>query len=255
MSLHPSAVSRAIVRSPAFAVAALAVLWLVAPPLLHIGPRYLPSLPTVVRDGVSVWPDLLASLWRTLIETVIGFVAGAAFGVAAGVCFAYLRIIERAFFPIFVALQTVPIIAFGAIVVIWFGNTIIAKVVIAFYLTFFPVAVNTLHGIHDADGRRIQLLKSFGSSSWQIFWKFSFPSALPTIMTGLKVGISLSLAGAIVGEWFGDTVGLGVMLLQGLYFEQVPRIWMLIVVCGALGATLYGVLVAFERRFVWWRSD
>lgn len=255
MSLHSSAVSRVIVRSPAFAVAALAVVWLVAVPLLHIGPRYLPPLPTVLRDGVSVWPDLLASLWRTLIETLIGFVVGAAFGVASGVCFAYLSIIERAFFPIFVALQTVPIIAFGAIVVIWFGNTIIAKVVIAFYLTFFPVAVNTLHGLHDADPRRIELLKSFGASNWQIFWKFSFPFALPTIMIGLKVGISLSLAGAIVGEWFGDTVGLGVMLLQGLYFEQVPRIWMLIVVCGALGATLYGGLVAVERRFVWWRLD
>jgi len=255
MSPRPSAVGRAIVRSPAFAVAALAVLWLVAPPFLHIGPRYLPPLPTVVRDGVSVWPDLLASLWRTLIETVIGFVAGAAFGVAVGVCFAYQRIVERAFFPIFVALQTVPVIAFGAIVVIWFGNTITAKVVIAFYLTFFPVAVNTLHGLHAADPRRIELLKSFGASNWQIFWKFSLPSALPTIMTGFKVGISLSLAGAIVGEWFGDTVGLGVMLLQGLYFEQVPRIWMLIVVCGALGAALYGVLVAIERRFVWWRPD
>jgi NitT/TauT family transport system permease protein len=255
MSLRPSAMSRAIVRSPAFAGSALAALWLVAVPLLHIGPRYLPPLPVVVQDGVSVWPDLLASLWRTLIETVIGFVAGAAFGVGSGVCFAYLRIIERAFFPIFVALQTVPVIAFGAIVVIWFGNTITAKVVIAFYLTFFPVAVNTLHGLHGADPRRIELLKSFGASNWQVFWKFSFPSALPTIMTGFKVGISLSLAGAIVGEWFGDTVGLGVMLLQGLYFEQVPRIWMLIVVCGALGAALYGVLVAVERRFFWWRPD
>lgn len=255
MRFQPSVMGRAIVRSPAFAVVALAVVWLVAVPVLHIGPRHLPALPVVVKDGLSVWPDLLASLWRTLIETVIGFAAGAAFGVASGVAFAHLRILERAVFPIFVALQTVPIIAFGAIVVIWFGNTIIAKVVIAFYLTFFPVAVNTLHGLRDADPRRIELMTSFGASRWQIFWKFSLPSALPTIMTGLKVGISLSLAGAIVGEWFGDTVGLGVMLLQALYFEQIPRIWVLIVVCGALGATLYGLLATVERRFVWWRPD
>ncbi len=61
------------------------------------------------------------------------------------------RLMERAVFPLFVALQTVPIIAFGAIVVIWFGNTILAKVVIALYLTFFPVTVNTLRGL--AGGR------------------------------------------------------------------------------------------------------
>jgi NitT/TauT family transport system permease protein len=81
------------------------------------------------------------------------------------------------------------------------------------------------------------------------------PSAMPTIMVGLKLGVSLSVAGAIVGEWFGDTVGLGVMLIQALYFEQTPRVWVLVVICGLLGTLLYGALALIERRYVWWRAD
>jgi NitT/TauT family transport system permease protein len=76
---------------------------------------------------------------------------------------------------------------------------------------------------------------------------------MPSVVTGLKLGVSLSLIGAIVGEWFGDNVGLGVMLLQALYFEQVERVWALIVICGLLGALLYGLLALLERKYVWWR--
>jgi NitT/TauT family transport system permease protein len=247
--------ARRILATPYAALVMLALAWWVLVPLLKIEPRFLPALPVVIKDAISVWPDLVAGFWRTGIETAIGFVAGAILGVAFGVAFAYMRWLERGFFPIFVALQTVPVIAFGAIVVIWFGNTIMAKVVIALYLAFFPIAVNTLRGLQIADPQRIALMKSFGASGWQLFAKLALPTALPSILIGLKVGVSLSLAGAIVGEWFGDTVGLGVMLLQALYFEQIPRVWVLIVACGLLGSLLYGLLALFERRYVWWRPD
>ena len=233
----------------------VAVIWLIAVPLFAVKARYLPALPTVIEDGWSVWPALLAGFWRTLVETLLGFLTGSAFGIACGVVFANVRVINRAVFPLFVALQTIPVIAFGAVVVIWFGNTILAKVVIAFFLTFFPVAVNTLRGLQSCDPQRIALLRGFGASKWTIFAKLALPTAAPNIMVGLKLGASLSLAGAIVGEWFGDTVGLGVMLLQALYFEQVPRVWLLIIVTGIMGMLLYAILDAFERRFFWWRTE
>ncbi|MCX5496689.1 ABC transporter permease [Kaistia dalseonensis] len=254
MSGSPNALRR-VLANPFAAIVIVALAWWIAVPLFKIEPRFLPPISVVFADGMSVWRDLAAGLWRTLLETVLGFLAGAILGIAFGVGFAYLRFLERAFFPIFVALQTVPVIAFGAIVVIWFGNTIMAKVVIALYLAFFPVAVNTLRGLETTDPQRIALMKSFGASGLQLFLKLALPTALPSIMIGLKLGISLSLAGAIVGEWFGDTVGLGVMLLQSLYFEQIPRVWVLIVACGALGTVLYGFLALIERRFVWWRPD
>jgi NitT/TauT family transport system permease protein len=245
---------RWLMRSPLLGLIGLALLWGLAAPALKVNPRYLPPLGLVVADALATWRDLLASLWRTSEETLLGFVSGGVLGVGCGVGFAYARWLERGMFPLFVALQNVPVIAFGAIVVIWFGNGLAAKVVIALYLALFPVAVNTLRGLQDADPERVALLRSFGASPTQIFFKLMLPSALPSIMVGLKVGVSLALAGAIVGEWFGDTVGLGVMLLQALYFEQIARVWVVIVICGGLGAALYGALGLVERRFVWWRT-
>lgn len=246
---------RDLLTKPAATIAITFVAWFLLVPFLKIEPRYLPLLSAVLADGVSVWRDLAFSFWRTLIETVIGFVAGAALGFVFGVGFAYIRYAERAILPVFVALQTVPIIAFGAIVVIWFGNTLMSKVVIALYLTLFPVAVSTLRGLQMVDPQRAALMRSFGASRVRTFLMLALPTALPQVMVGLKLGISMGLAGAIVGEWFGDTVGLGVMLLQALYFEQVTRVWVLIVVCGLLGSLLYGILGLIERRYVWWRID
>lgn len=237
---------------PATAFILATVAWLVLMPLLGVPPRYLPPLGRVVADAASVWPELLNSFLRTLAEAVLGFLAGTVLGACFGMAFARSRALERSVLPLFVALQSVPVIAFGAVVVIWFGNSLLSKVVIALYLSFFPVAVSTLRGLQAVDEKRVSLFLSFGATRGQIFWRLALPTALPSIFTGLKLAVSLSLIGAIVGEWFGDTVGLGVMLLQALYFEQIERIWVLIVTCGLLGTLLYGLLAFIERKYVWW---
>ncbi|MGE0714908.1 MAG: ABC transporter permease [Alphaproteobacteria bacterium] len=215
----------------------------------------MPAVSAVAADAFANHATLLRGILRTLTETVLGFAAGAAFGFLCGAAFAQFRLLERLLLPLLVVSQTVPVIAFGALVVIWFGNGILSKVVIAFYLTFFPVTVNTLRGLLAVDQQRIDLMRSFGASAWTLFWKLRLPFAMPAIMAALLLGVSLSLVGAIVGEWFGDTVGLGILLVQAMYAENMPRLWSVVVACGALGAGLYGILAAIERRFVWWGRD
>ncbi|BBK44423.1 ABC transporter permease [Allostella vacuolata] len=215
----------------------------------------MPSVSAVLADMVANHAALARGILRTLTETVLGFAAGAAFGFLAGAAFAQFRLLERLLLPLLVVSQTVPVIAFGALVVIWFGNGILSKVVIAFYLTFFPVTVNTLRGLMSVDPQRVDLMRSFGASAWTLFWRLRLPFALPAIMASLLLGVSLSLVGAIVGEWFGDTVGLGIMLVQAMYAENMPRLWSVVVACGVLGAGLYGILAAIERRFVWWGRE
>lgn len=245
-----------VVRSlPVVTVLVIAILWEASTRLLDIPAAYFPPLSDVIRDASTIWPFLLQSLGRTFVETIIGFLCGAAFGIACGILFAHSRFVERALFPLFVVSQTIPVIAFGALIIIWFGNTILAKVIIAFYLTFFPVTVNTHSGLMACDPQKIDMMRSFGASGWQIFFKLRFPFALPTIAVALRLGVSLSLIGAIVGEWFGDNVGLGVMLIQAMYTEQIPRLWAIIIACGLLGSTLYGFVALFERKFIWWRGE
>ncbi|MDB5820430.1 MAG: transporter permease [Rhizobacter sp.] len=242
-------------HSPAFALLVVAVLWEIGVQAFQPSPRYLPALTAIFRDAWSVGPQLFASFNRTLLETLLGFAMGAAFGCACGTVFTYSRWMERSVFPLFVVSQTVPIVAFGALIVIWFGNSLLAKVMTAFFLTFFPVTVNTLRGLKSCDPQRIALMRSFGATGPVMFFKLALPTAAPQIMVGLRVAIGLSLIGSIVGEWFGETLGLGVMLMEAMNGDLVVRLWVVMVACGVMGMLLYGALTLIERRLVWWRSE
>lgn len=242
-------------RSPVLAFVGLAIVWEIAVHAFAPSPRYLPALSAIAQDAWSVGPQLMRGFGRTLLETVLGFAMGALFGCACGTAFSYSRWMERSVFPLFVVSQTVPVVAFGALIVIWFGNSLLAKVMTAFFLTFFPVTVNTLRGLKSCDPQRIALMKSFGAGGLLMFFKLAVPSALPQIMVGLRVAIGLSLIGSVVGEWFGETTGLGVMLMEAMNADLVVRLWVVMFACGLMGALLYGLLTFVERRLVWWRSE
>jgi len=215
----------------------------------------IPPLSSVI-SAISAAPDVLArAAGVTLLETVLGFAIGALVGFLMGVLFSEVRVVERMLSPIFVISQSIPIVAFGAMIIIWFGNGMLSKVMISFYMTFFPVTVYTHRGLMSVSPERLNLLRSFGASRFAIFWKLRLPFALPAIMTSLMLASSLSLVGAIVGEWFGATHGLGIMLVQAMYAENLAGIWSVIVACGVIGVGLYGALAIIQKRWVWWEGE
>jgi NitT/TauT family transport system permease protein len=236
-------------------LAVAALVWESAVVLIGIKPHYLPRLSVILASIAATPRAYVDGFARTLAETLIGFVAGGAFGVLMAIAFFRLRALREMVFPIFIVSQTIPVIAFGALVVLWFGNTLLAKAVIAFYLTFFPVTVNTLLGLETVDPRQVALMRSFGASRWQLLLRLQLPTALPQIFVALRLASSLSLVGAIVGEWFGDTTGLGVLLLQAMYTENVVAIWGALLVSALLGTGFYACVAAVERRLVFWSAE
>jgi NitT/TauT family transport system permease protein len=232
-----------------------ALLWEGAVQLLGIKPYYLPRLSAILAAIAATPRAYLDGFLRTLAETLIGFAAGGAFGVLTGIAFFRLRVLREMIFPIFVVSQTIPVIAFGALVVLWFGNTLLAKAVIAFYLTFFPVTVNTLLGLETVNPKLVALMKSFGASDRQLLLRLQLPTALPHIFVALRLASSLSLVGAIVGEWFGDTTGIGVLLLQAMFTENVVALWAALLAAALLGTGFYAVIAAAERRLVFWSAE
>ena len=234
---------------------AAAAVWEAAVLLFGIRPAYLPRLSTILAAIASTPGAYLDGFLRTLAETSIGFAAGALVGVANGVAFFRWPLLRDMLFPIFVVSQTIPVIAFGALVVLWFGNTLLAKAVIAFYLTFFPVTVNTLLGLQSVNPHQVALLRSFGATGRSLMLRLQLPTALPQIFVALRLGASLSLVGAIVGEWFGDTTGLGVLLLQAMYTENVVGLWAAILCAAVLGTGFYAAVAAAERHLVFWSAE
>ena len=243
------------VSAGVLSILSLAVLWEGAVWLFHISPFYLPPLSSVLGALIDDPGSFAAATFRTLTETLIGYAFGIGVGVLSGTLFFHVRLLREMFFPLFIISQTIPVIAFGAIIVMMFGNTLASKAVIAFYLTFFPVTVNTLAGLSSVNEGQVAILRSFGATSQQLFRKLRFPAALPQIFIALRLGITLALIGAIVGEWFGDTLGLGVTLLNAMYNEQVTILWAAILCTALLGSGLYGIVAAIERVTVFWKEE
>jgi NitT/TauT family transport system permease protein len=233
----------------------LLVIWEIGVRAFGVSGNIMPKASAVVADLFANQETMARGIARTLTETLVGFAFGGLIGFVFGSLFAASRVAERLLFPLFIVSQAVPVIAFGALVVMWLGYGIWSKVAIAAYLTAFPVTVNAFRGMQSVDPQRVALLRSFGAGPWTLFWRLQVPFAMPSIMAALKLGISLGLIGAIVGEWFGDTVGLGILLLQAMYAENQPRMWAVIVICGLLGIILYALLEFIERKWVWWKPE
>lgn len=239
----------------ALGLAVAAALWEGLVFAFGIRPYYLPRLGLIAAAIGQAPHAYVGGFLHTLAETLIGFVAGAVFGVGAAIAFFRLRTLREMVFPLFVVSQTIPVIAFGALVVLWFGNTLSAKAVISFYLTFFPVTVNALLGLESVDPRQVSLMRSFGATKGQLLLKLQLPTALPQIFVALRLAASLGLVGAIVGEWFGDTTGIGVLLLQAMFTENVPAIWAALFTASLLGTGLYACVALAERLVVFWTVE
>jgi NitT/TauT family transport system permease protein len=222
--------------------------------LLRIPPSLLPAPSAILPHAFEIRAALAAAAGYTLTEALGGYAAGLAVGGILGVLFAHSRTLERSVFPFFVASQAVPVIAFSAIVILWLGNGPASKVAIAFYLTFFPIIVSVVKGLHACDRMAVALLRTFGGSAWQILWKLRMPAALPFVFVALRIGTTTAIIGAVVGEWFGDTRGIGILILHALYTEDMLRLWSGILTCALMGALAYGAVALCERRCLWWPS-
>lgn len=251
-SIRPAVLS--LLRG-ATAIAIMGLVWEAIVVIFSIDPYYLPRLSAILQSIAEVPDAYISGFIRTMSETLLGFTFGVVVGVFNGVMFHRFRLLKELVFPLFIISQTIPVIAFGAVVVLWFGNTILAKALIAFYLTFFPVTVNTLNGLEAVDSRQLDLLRSFGAGRLKLLFQLQLPAALPQIFVALRLACTLSLLGAIAGEWFGDTVGLGVLLLQAMYNENVTALWATVLVSGLLGTSFYGLVAFAEQKIVFWKAE
>ena len=190
--------------------------------------------------------DAALYTWR---EAALGFLLGTAIGLLLATIFVHSRLAERAFVPYVVASQTVPIIALAPLITYAFGGSTLAVVVIATYLTFFPVTIAMIVGLRSFDPRALELTRSYAASRWDVYRKLRLPAALPYLFTALKIAATASIVGAIIGESPGGIAdGLGrVILTYNQYYITGPeKLWAAVIASGLLGVAFYLVVRAAE---------
>jgi NitT/TauT family transport system permease protein len=209
-------------------------------------------------------PALITILFHkalfTAKEAAVGFALGAAVGFALGVVLAHSRLLQRGFLPYIVASQTVPILAIAPMVVVWVNPKLPASLngwgavaVIASYLTFFPVVINTLRGLHSADRRALELMRTYAASPWTVLWKLRVPAAMPYIFSALRISATASVVGAIIGELpSGLQSGLGGAIINfNQYYSIEPQeLWATNIVAALVGIVFFVVVVAAEKAVV-----
>ena len=193
-------------------------------------------------------------------EAVVGFALGAAVGFLLGIVLVHSRLLQRGFLPYIVASQTVPILAVAPMVVVWVNPKLPtglqgwgAVAVIASYLTFFPVTINTLRGLSSADPRALELMRTYAASRWSVLWKLRVPASLPYVFAALKLAATASVVGAIIGELpsgLQDGLGGAIINFNQYYSFEPQELWATNVVAAALGILFFVAVVAAERIVV-----
>jgi len=189
---------------------------------------------------------LLRSSGATLRSAMFGLIVGSLLGIATAVIVRLLPILRPGLDRLAVTLNAVPGIALGPILIILAGREL-TPALLATIPVFFIVYVAVTSGISASSPALAAMMAAFGARRGQILVHLDLPAAIPALLNGLKVSVSAAMIGAVIGEWFGAPMGLGVVILNALENFQVPLMWATILIVAVVSLAGYGLLNLAER--------
>ena len=212
-------------------------------------------VPSPSEIATSLWENralLAENAWVTLREVLTGFAAAVVIGAAVATMLHLSPLLRRAFYPLVVASQTIPILVVAPVLIVWFGFGIGPKIAIVALLCFFPIVVNALDGLATVDPDQRKLMRSLGAGRLRTFTLLEVPTALPYLLSGAKVAVAIAVIGAVFGEWAGSDSGLGYLIQLDNGQLEVARLFASVVVLSAMAILLFALLALIERRLAWW---
>jgi len=208
-------------------------------------PRFLVCAPSeIAHEAVARAGELAMATWKTTIAVAWGFALSAVLGIAVAVILSSNRVVERAFYPFTVILQTVPLVAIAPMLVIWLHAGVRAVAICGFIVSVFPVITNTLSGIRSIPHPQVELFWLYGARPWARLWKLKLPGAVPSIMAGLRIAAGLAVIGAVVGEFvageLGADRGLGIVVVVAAKQGELPMLFAAVALASLLGIAMVG---------------
>ena len=240
---------------PVLITICLLMLWQVSIDLFQIPSFLLPKPSRVAARFIELRKIVLPHMWITLFEAVTGLVVAGAISIALAVAIVHFKLVQRTVYPYAVATKVVPIIAVAPLLTVWFGFGIEPKIVTAVLVSYFPILVNTVKGLQSADRQMVRLMRSLFATPYQIFAKISVKYSLPYIFAGFRIASSLAVIGAIVGEFVGADRGLGFFLVIAQAELDVEMMFVGVALCALLGLSLFLLVIALERYFLFWHES
>lgn len=220
---------------------------------LHLPAYTLPAVTDILAATFAKRGPLLAAAAVTGSEALLGYVLGGALGILLAVVIALLPGTRRIVLPAATAVNSVPVVAYSPLILLWFGVGIASKVVMVALAVSFTVFLSTLAGLDRVDRRSIDLMRSFGAGRLAILWRLRLPTALPLMAAGLRVSTVRSVIVAIVTEMLGAYGGLGWLIYQAVLQIDFVQVWSAILVASTMSLAFFALVGLAERRLVFWK--
>jgi NitT/TauT family transport system permease protein len=237
---------------PLLVMAILVVAWDVAIRVLGIPAYVIPTPAAVGQALIKERARLADNAIPTILESLGGFALGNLVAIAAAIAFVHNNTLERALYPVAVAVRTLPIVAIAPILVLMLGNGYAPKIAIAALITFFPTLVNMVEGLESADPQAMELMHVLSASKAEAFRYVRWPSSLPYLFSAMRIASTSSVLGALVAEWIGTNKGLGYLIVLMTYDFRTALLYAAMVVTSAIALGFFFLVSILEWLLVRW---
>ncbi|MFY1992869.1 aliphatic sulfonate ABC transporter permease SsuC [Achromobacter xylosoxidans] len=229
-------------------------LWQLAAQAGWLSSRILPAPSAVAAAAWSL--AMSGELWQhvriSALRALWGLLLGGGLGLALGLLNGSSRTAETLLDTTLQMIRNIPVLALIPLVILWFGIEETAKLALLSLGVFFPVYLNTFHGIRSVDPALIEMGRSYGLSGWPLYRDVILPGALPSILVGLRFALGLVWVILIVTETISAQSGIGYMTMNAREFLQTDVVLLGILLYALLGKAADTLARALEHRLLRW---
>ena len=212
-------------------------LWQASASLGALPPSVLPAPFDVLKAAwrLTRTGELGANALISFKRAISGLIVGGSIAFALGLANGPSRLFEQATDTTIQMVRNIPNLALIPLVILWFGIDEEAKLFLVSFGVFFPIYINTLHGIRTVDPQLIEMARSYGFSGFALFRRVILPGALPSILVGLRYALGIMWLTLIVAETIAAQSGLGYMAMSAREFMQTDVVVLAILIYALLG--------------------
>ena len=216
--------------------------------------RIMPAPSDVVEAGWRLLRsgELARNMWVSFWRAAVGFAIGGGIGFAFGLANGLSKRSEAVFDSTLQMVRNIPHLALIPLVILWFGIDETAKIFLVALGVFFPIYINTQHGIRTVDPQLIEMGRTYGMTPWELFWRVLLPGALPSSFVGVRFGLGIMWLTLIVAETIAASSGIGYMAMQAREFLLLDVVVLSILIYALLGKAADTAARILERLCLSW---
>lgn len=212
----------------------------------------MPSPWTVVKTFYRFFAEgeFFIHLWASFARIITGFFFGAFFGVILGILVGHFLVFEKLLDPLIQALRPIPIAAWLPLAIVWFGIGDKPGIFLIVIGTFFPIFINTVHGVKFTQSILVRAAYMLGATPWRLLIYVILPAALPNILTGIRIGLGLAWVCVVISELLGVTAGLGFIIWDAQVYLHTDKVIVGMIVIGAMGTLTDRIVLYISSKLL-----